>query len=82
MADTGSTALSAEAQTMLERFKALDPDAKGIGLHQLRILYPRIGWGVIMPLVNELVKAKAISRRRTVNRKGTSAGDFYIWKQV
>ena len=74
--------LSPEAATMLTQFKALDPNRQGVGLHQIRVFYPGIGWNVINRHVRELESAGILSSYNAFNAKGGVSHKVYTWKAV
>jgi hypothetical protein len=67
-------------EIMFTQFQALDPQRKGVGLHQLRVFYPGIGWNVILKHLKVLEEAGRMTSVPQYNSKGGVSHKLYTWK--
>lgn len=69
-------------EIMFTQFQALDPQRKGVGLHQLRVFYPGIGWNVIRAHLKVLEDAGRVTSVNQYNSKGGVSHKLYTWTTV
>lgn len=70
------------AEIMFSQFQALDPQQRGVGLHQIRVFYPGIGWNVIRRHLKELEDAGRVTSYNAYNAKGGVSHKIYTWKAL
>jgi hypothetical protein len=67
-------------EIMFSQFQALDPSRQGVGLHQLRVFYPGIGWNVILAHLKVLEDTDRVTSVNAYNAKGGVSHKIYTWK--
>lgn len=67
---------TAEVNDLAAKIAALDPDGKGVEMRQLRVFYPRIGWGHLMV---RLAALKAAGRAKQEMRRGNGPLPVEYW---
>lgn len=73
-------ALSAEPQRLYDYFKIVDPEQKGVGLDQVRPIYPAIGWNIILGHCGELEARNMLTKEFIPGPRGRGGFNKYKWQ--
>jgi hypothetical protein len=68
---------SSELSTLQGQLLALDPDNAGIAMSQLRVFYPKLGWGHMQKRMEALVASGFL--RSEIRPNGSGVGiQYYV----
>ena len=72
-------AMTPDTTAMIANFRAVDPLRNGVGLHQLRPFYPKVGWGKIRSDLRVLEANGLVTKTNVMNERGGVAYQVYKW---
>jgi hypothetical protein len=67
---------TAELETLVSQLSMLDPNHEGVNMSQLRVFYPKIGWGHIQKRLEALAASGRVVRSQR-NKGGSVLFDYW-----